>query len=208
MSLPAAEQAEEPVEGGHEVHVADAVAQARPRARRRPSWLLSPLRGRRRSTCRPGAGRRLRILTERDAGLASSPTHWSFNGTLFNRKGGHGRFDTFIAFVGVYARRDDAEADYEAVKDLHTEAGLIDAYDAAVIDAREDGKVKIAKKHETPTRVGGVLGGGVGLATGLVVALFPFAAIGGGLLVGDHGRRRDPRLRGRPRRGGHEPRAT
>jgi hypothetical protein len=32
--------------------------------------------------------------------------------------------------------------------------------------------------------VGGVLGGGVGLATGLVVALFPFAAIGGGLLLG------------------------
>jgi hypothetical protein len=29
-----------------------------------------------------------------------------------------------------------------------------------------------------------VLGGGVGLATGLVVALFPFAAIGGGLLAG------------------------
>ena len=28
-------------------------------------------------------------------------------------------------------------------------------------------------------RVGGVLGGGVGLATGLVLALFPFAAIGG-----------------------------
>ena len=46
------------------------------------------------------------------------------------------------------------------------------------------GKAEIVKKHETPTRVGGVLGGGVGLATGLVVALFPFAAIGGGLLVG------------------------
>ncbi len=29
-----------------------------------------------------------------------------------------------------------------------------------------------------------MLGGGVGLATGLVVALFPFAAIGGGLLAG------------------------
>ena len=26
------------------------------------------------------------------------------------------------------------------------------------------GKTKIVKKHETPTRVGGVLGGGVGLA--------------------------------------------
>ena len=74
-------------------------------------------------------------------------------------------------------------ADYEAVKDLHTKAGLIDAYDAAVIERRADGKVKITKKHETPTRVGGVLGGGAGLATGLVVALFPFAAIGGGLLA-------------------------
>ena len=59
----------------------------------------------------------------------------------------------------------------------------MDAYDAAVIE-RRDGKTKITKKHETPTRVGGVLGGGVGLATGLVVALFPFAAIGGGLLAG------------------------
>jgi uncharacterized membrane protein len=60
---------------------------------------------------------------------------------------------------------------------------LIDAYDAAVVERREDGKVKIVKKHETPTRVGGVLGGGVGLATGLVVVLFPFAAVGGGLIA-------------------------
>ena len=47
--------------------------------------------------------------------------------------------------------------------------------------------MKITKKHETPTRVGGVLGGGVGLATGLVVVLFPFAAIGGGLLLATTG---------------------
>jgi uncharacterized membrane protein len=91
--------------------------------------------------------------------------------------------DTFMVFAGVYANVDDAVADYEAIKDLHTEAGLIDAYDAAVIE-RRDGKTKIVKKHETPTRVGGVLGGGVGLASGLVIALFPFAAIGGGLLAG------------------------
>ena len=93
-------------------------------------------------------------------------------------------FDTFIAFVGVYSSKDDAVADYEAIKDLHTELGLIDAYDAAVVERRDDGKVKIVKKHETPTRVGGVLGGGMGLATGLVVVLFPFAAVGGGLLAG------------------------
>src|SRR6476646_2570080 len=92
--------------------------------------------------------------------------------------------DTFIAFVGVYDNVSDADADYALVKDLHTKENLIDSYDAAVIERRADGKVKITKKHETPTRVGGVLGGGVGLATGLVVALFPFAAVGGGLLVG------------------------
>jgi len=91
--------------------------------------------------------------------------------------------DTFMAYVGVYPSVADAQADYELVKDLHTEAGLVDAYDAALIERRADGKVKITKKHETPTRVGGVLGAGVGLATGLVVALFPFAAIGGGLLA-------------------------
>jgi uncharacterized membrane protein len=95
--------------------------------------------------------------------------------------------DTFIAFVGVYNNAADANADYDLVKDLHTKAGLIDVYDAAVIERRGDGKVKITKKHETPTRVGGVLGGGIGLATGLVVALFPFAAIGGGLLLATTG---------------------
>jgi uncharacterized membrane protein len=91
--------------------------------------------------------------------------------------------DTFIAYVGVYGSAADADADYQLVKDLHTKEGLIDSYDAAVVERRADGKIKITKKHETPTRVGGVLGGGVGLATGLVVALFPFAAIGGGLLA-------------------------
>jgi uncharacterized membrane protein len=91
--------------------------------------------------------------------------------------------DTYFAFIGTYGDVADAEADYDAVKHLHTEAGLIDAYDAAVVERRADGKVKIVKKHETPTRVGGVMGGGVGLATGLVIALFPAAAIGTGLLA-------------------------
>lgn len=91
--------------------------------------------------------------------------------------------DTFVTYVGSYGDADAALADYEAVKALHVEAGLFDAYDAAVVERRDD-KVKILKKHETPTRVGGVLGGGIGLATGVAVALFPFAAIGGGLLVG------------------------
>jgi uncharacterized membrane protein len=95
--------------------------------------------------------------------------------------------DTFMAYVGVYDSVADADSDYDLIKQLHTEAGLIDAYDAAVVERKEGGKVKITKKHETPTRVGGVLGAGIGLATGLVVALFPFAAIGGGLLAATSG---------------------
>ncbi len=95
--------------------------------------------------------------------------------------------DTFMAYVGVYSSVDDATADYDAVHDLHTREGLLDAYDAAVIERTEHGKVKIVKKHETPTRVGAVGGGTVGLATGLVVALFPAAAIGGGLLAATTG---------------------
>ena len=92
-------------------------------------------------------------------------------------------FDTFTVLVGIYPDVQSAEADYDLVKELHAEERLMDGYDAAVIHRREDGKVKITRKHETPTRVGGVLGGGAGLATGLVVALFPFAAVGGGLLA-------------------------
>src|SRR3954454_13702935 len=92
--------------------------------------------------------------------------------------------DTLIAYVGVYDNVAEAQADYDLVQELHVEAGLIDAYDAAVIERRAGGKTKIVKKHETPTRVGGVLGGRAGRAAGLVVGVFPFAAVGGGLLLG------------------------
>lgn len=95
--------------------------------------------------------------------------------------------DTFIAYSAIYTNVEGALADYDAVHALHSEVGLIDAYDAAVVERRADGKVKILKKHETPTRVGGVAGAGVGLATGLVIALFPAAAIGGGLLLATGG---------------------
>ncbi len=89
--------------------------------------------------------------------------------------------DTFIAYVGVYDHASDADADYQLIKDLHTKANLIDSYDAAVVERRADGKVKITKKHETPTRVGGVLGGGVGLATGGGLLL---ATTAGGAVLG------------------------
>jgi uncharacterized membrane protein len=91
--------------------------------------------------------------------------------------------DTFMAYSGTYPSVEDALIDYDAIHALQTDAKLIDAYDAAVVERNADGKVKIVKNHETPTRVGGVAGAGVGLATGLVIALFPAAAIGGGILL-------------------------
>jgi uncharacterized membrane protein len=94
------------------------------------------------------------------------------------------RYDTFIMFAAVYDDVTDAEADYEAVKDLYRASDLIDTFDAAVIGKNADERVKIHKKHEQPTRHGGWVGAGWGLATGLAVALFPAAAIGGGLLAG------------------------
>ena len=48
---------------------------------------------------------------------------------------------------------------------------------------QDDGKVKIVNKHEQSTRKGGWKGAGWGLATGAVLALFPAAAIGGGLIA-------------------------
>lgn len=61
---------------------------------------------------------------------------------------------------------DTADADYEAVKDLYVQNDLIDTYDAAVISRHADGKVKIVKKHEQPTRQGAWGGLGIGLVGG------------------------------------------
>jgi uncharacterized membrane protein len=93
-------------------------------------------------------------------------------------------FDTFMVVTGIYANVDDALDDYASIKALQTEEGLLDAFDAAVIERKDNGKVKVVKKHEDPTRAAGLAGGGVGLAAGVVIALFPAAAIGGGLLLG------------------------
>ena len=93
-------------------------------------------------------------------------------------------YDTYMFYAGTYPDVETAEQDYQAVKDLYHETNIIDTFDAAVVGKKENGKVKIYKKHEQPTRHGGWTGAGWGLATGLVVALFPAAAIGGGLLAG------------------------
>jgi uncharacterized membrane protein len=95
--------------------------------------------------------------------------------------------DTMVVMAARYANEDDAIADYEEVKRVYEESDLLDTYDAAVVTRRDDGKVHIAKKHEQPTRHGALRGLGIGLAGGVLVALFPAVALGGALLVGGAG---------------------
>jgi len=95
--------------------------------------------------------------------------------------------DTFIVFAASYDTLGAAEADYHAVREFYVESGLIDTYDAAVITKDAAGKVRIAAKHEQPTRKGAWRGLGIGLVGGALVALFPAVGLGAGLLAGAMG---------------------
>ena len=81
--------------------------------------------------------------------------------------------DSTFLLVGAYASVDDAQADYQVVKDLHAEK-VVGGFDAAVITKDEDGKVHV-NKDETATRRGAWGGAGVGALVGLI---FPPALIG------------------------------
>jgi uncharacterized membrane protein len=76
-------------------------------------------------------------------------------------------------YAAIYDNVADAEADYEAVFDLHA-AGAIGTFDSAVIEKDEDGKVHV-HKTEKPTQHGAWTGAGVGALVGI---LFPPAVIG------------------------------
>ena len=92
--------------------------------------------------------------------------------------------DTFVLLAGRYADEASATADYEAVKDLYSRLGLDATFDAAVMTRDENGKVHLVHRHEQPTRRGAVGGLALGLAGGVVVALFPAVALAGGLIWG------------------------
>ena len=92
--------------------------------------------------------------------------------------------DSLLVLGASYDSLEDAEADYEAVKALYYEVKTSDDFDAAVIVRDQDGKVKVAKKHEQPTRHGAAHGLGWGLAVGAACALFPAVGLLGGLAVG------------------------
>ena len=85
--------------------------------------------------------------------------------------------DNYVVLANQYDKEADALADYEAVRKLYTDLGIVDTYDAAVLTRKADGKVDIVKRVEEPTRQGGAIGLVVGLAVGAVIALFPAAGL-------------------------------
>jgi uncharacterized membrane protein len=80
-------------------------------------------------------------------------------------------------YAAIYDEIADAEADYEAVFDLHA-AGAIGTFDSAVIRKDDDGKVRVTKT-EKPTQHGAWTGAGVGALVGI---LFPPAIIGSAIV--------------------------
>ena len=80
-------------------------------------------------------------------------------------------------YAAIYDDIADAEADYEAVFDLHA-AGAIGTFDSAVIRKEEDGKVRVTKT-EKPTQHGAWTGAGVGALVGI---LFPPAILGAAIV--------------------------
>jgi len=92
---------------------------------------------------------------------------------------------TFI-YVAAYPDEMAAQADYEAVKELHA-GGLVGSYDAAVVTKDSNGKVH-ENKDETATRHGAWWGIAAGAAVG---AIFPPAVLGaaaaGGVIGGVSG---------------------
>ena len=83
-----------------------------------------------------------------------------------------------------YDNRDDAEADYEAIKALYHAVETSHDFDAAVLERDAEGKPHIVKKHEQPTRHGAAKGLGWGLAIGAATAIFPAIGLAGGLVAG------------------------
>jgi uncharacterized membrane protein len=72
-------------------------------------------------------------------------------------------------YAGVYDNVADADADYEAIKALHS-GDAIGSYDSAIISKQADGKVKVTKT-EKPTHHGAWTGLAAGAGAAVV---FPF----------------------------------
>jgi uncharacterized membrane protein len=91
---------------------------------------------------------------------------------------------TYVAIAAQYASEDDAVAEFDRVREQYKGTGKHEGFDAAVVVRDQEGKVSIPERADGAKHHGGRKGVAIGLAGGLVVALFPAVAIGGALLAG------------------------
>ena len=82
-----------------------------------------------------------------------------------------------FVYAAVYADRDDADADYDTLLDLHS-ADLVGTYDVALVYKDDEGKVHVTK-HEKPTQHGAWTGAAVGALVGII---FPPSILGAALV--------------------------
>ena len=92
--------------------------------------------------------------------------------------------DLVMVMAASYDSVSDAEVDYEAIKALYYDRGASHDFDAAVIERDDEGKVRVVKKHEQPTRHGAAKGMKWGLAIGVASAILPGIGLVGGLVAG------------------------
>jgi uncharacterized membrane protein len=82
----------------------------------------------------------------------------------------------YRVLANEYDAEADAIADYEAVRKLYSDLGIVDSFDAAVLTRQSDGKINIVKRVEEQPAGGSRWV--AGLAVGTAVALFPAVALG------------------------------
>ena len=94
---------------------------------------------------------------------------------------------SLFLYAGEYDSVEDARADLELLKDLHSEK-FVGTYDAAVLTKNEEGKVEVVDKIEKPTQHGGWAGFAVGAAIGLIfppsILVSGLVGAGAGALIG------------------------
>jgi uncharacterized membrane protein len=105
-------------------------------------------------------------------------TIWAWK-QLNQKEKAMGKEDQVYVFMGSYASEADAESDYKALKELHSQ-GKIGTYDVAVVSKDAEGNVHV-HKHEKPTQHGTWWGIATGAAVGILFppAIIPMAAAGG-----------------------------
>jgi uncharacterized membrane protein len=81
-------------------------------------------------------------------------------------------------------RKEDARADYEAVRFTYDHDGMDDRFDIAVLSRDMNGKVHIVTREDEPTRQGAIGGLFAGFSVGVLVGLVPGTPFGASLTVG------------------------